>query len=379
MTQLDRTITNIYREKFKYAFSNLFVEKTKHTILIVDDEFENLSLLKRTLRKDFEILTAQSGQEALAIIEQHGKNISIIISDQKMPNMTGVEFLSQVTSQYPHIIKMLLTGYTDIDAMVEGINNCNLFQYLNKPFDLDELRLAVEQATKAYELTLNRNSLSKDLRELFFTTIKSISSALDAKDNYTHGHSYRVTMFSLILASKMDIDEQTKEKIEIAGLLHDIGKIGVPESILCKPGKLTDEEFDIIKEHPGMGRKILSEIAVLDEVSFWLGSHHERWDGKGYPLGLKENDIPLPARILAVADTYDAMTSDRSYRKGLPHEVAVEEIQKCANAQFDPIVTKIFMDLEHLFKDAAKDSEKYYNEYSLLHKVFNKFIKEDDV
>ncbi|MEI7473143.1 MAG: HD domain-containing phosphohydrolase [bacterium] len=378
MTQIDKTISNIYKEKFKYAFSNLFASKTKHTILVVDDEMENLSLLNRSLRKEFDVLTAQSGMEALELVKQHGTNISIIISDQKMPGMTGTEFLTQAAILYPNIIKMLLTAYTDVDAMVDGVNNCNLFQYINKPFDLDELKLAVDQAVKAYELTLNRNILAKDLRELFFTTVKSISSALDAKDAYTHGHSYRVTMYALILACAMNIDDETKEQIEIAGLMHDIGKIGVPEGILCKAGKLTNDEFDVIKQHPGMGRKILSEINKLDDVSFWLGSHHERWDGKGYPLGLKGDEIPLPARILSVADTYDAMTSNRSYRKGLAHSVAIEEIQKCTGAQFDPEITRIFMELEQVFYSASQEPEKYYNEYSILHKTFNKYIKADD-
>lgn len=378
MTQIENTISNIYKEKFKYAFSNLFMGKTKHTILVVDDEEENLNLLKRTLRKNYNVITALGAKEALKIINENGNEISIIISDQKMPEMTGTEFLSQIVEKYPNIIKMLLTGYTDVDAMVDGINKCNLFQYLSKPFDLEELKIAVEQAVKAYELTLNRNYLSKDLRELFFTTIKSISSVLDAKDNYTHGHSYRVTMFSMIIANAIHVNDEIKENIEIAGLLHDIGKIGVPENILCKPGKLTDEEFEIIKQHPGMGRKILSEINKLDEVSFWLSSHHERWDGRGYPLGLKGEEIPLPARILAVADTYDAMTSNRSYRKGLPHEVAVEEIKKCSGAQFDPEIVKIFLEQEHVFFEAQQNPEKLYNENSILHKIFNKYIKVDD-
>ena len=294
----------------------------------------------------------------------------IDITDEK-------QVYDRITKLNPQLI-INAAAYTDVDAMVDGVNNCNLFQYINKPFDLDELKLAVDQAVKAYELTLNRNILAKDLRELFFTTVKSISSALDAKDAYTHGHSYRVTMYALILACAMNIDDETKEQIEIAGLMHDIGKIGVPEGILCKAGKLTNDEFDVIKQHPGMGRKILSEINKLDDVSFWLGSHHERWDGKGYPLGLKGDEIPLPARILSVADTYDAMTSNRSYRKGLAHSVAIEEIQKCTGAQFDPEITRIFMELEQVFYSASQEPEKYYNEYSILHKTFNKYIKADD-
>lgn len=343
----------------------------KHKILIVDDEENNLQLLKRTLRRQYNIVTATNGLEALKIVEEQGDEISLIISDQRMPQMTGTEFLAQISDRYPHIIKMLLTGYSDIDAMVDGVNKCHLFQYISKPFDLDDLQLIIKNGINAYELTLSKQSLLQDLRELFFTTIKSISSALDAKDAYTHGHSHRVTLYSLILAKELIHDEQTLEDIEIAGLLHDIGKIAVPENILCKPGKLTDDEYNTIKMHPLNGKRILNGIKKLKYASFWLSSHHERWDGRGYPQGIKGLEIPLPARILAIADTYDAMTSNRSYRKGLPHEVAFEEIKNCAGSQFDPEVVTAFENVEQIFKAAMNDPVSYYNDYSVLNKANN--------
>jgi len=210
-----------------------------------------------------------------------------------------------------------------------------------------------------------------DLKELFFTTIKAISSALDAKDTYTHGHSHRVTLYSLILSKELNLEESFIEEIETAGLLHDIGKIGVPESILCKTGKLTDEEYKTIQDHAPKAKKILSSIPGLTNIALWASSHHERWDGKGYPCGITAKEIPLPSRILAVADTYDAMTSNRSYRKGLPHEVAVEEIRNCANSQFDPEVTEAFLRVESIFKEAAANSTLLYEEYSVLNKKYN--------
>ncbi|EKE04767.1 MAG: sigma 54 response regulatory protein [uncultured bacterium] len=370
MSQIQQTLDNSYLEKFQHILSSIAKEQIKHTILIVDDEVDNLQLLKRTLRRNYNIITASNGQEALGIVEQMGNDISLIVSDQRMPTMTGTEFLSRTLDKYPHIIKMLLTGYSDIDAMIDGVNKCQLFQYISKPFDTEEIQMIVKNGINAYELTLSKNALLQDLKELFFTTIKSISSALDAKDTYTHGHSYRVTLFSMILAKEMGLDEVLMEEIEMAGLLHDIGKIGVPESILSKPGKLTDEEYNIIKLHPERGKKILNGISKLNNVSFWLSCHHERWDGRGYPKNIKEKEIPLPARIIAIADTYDAMTSNRSYRQGLPHEVASEEIIRCAGSQFDPDVVKIFTQVEHLFKAAVEDPVKLYEEYSVINKMF---------
>lgn len=369
MNQIQQLLNNTTcLEKFQHIISEK--EKIKHNILIVDDEIDNLQLLKRTLRHDYNILTAENGSEALDIMDKAGNNISLIISDQRMPEMTGIEFLSAIMKKNPDVIKILLTGYSDIEAMIDGVNECKLFQYISKPFDTNELKLIIKNGINAYELILSKNALLYDLKELFFTTIKSVSTALDAKDTYTHGHSHRVTLFSLILAKELGLDELLLENIETAGLLHDIGKIGVPEKILCKNGELTNDEYSTIKLHPEQGKKILNGIKKLNNISFWLGCHHERWDGTGYPLKLKEKEIPLPARIIAIADTYDAMTSNRSYRQGLPHEVAVEEIKRCANSQFDPAVVKIFLEIEHIFKAAVKDPQKYYNEYSVINKAY---------
>ena len=357
-------------ENFQNMLSEMEKAKYKHTILIVDDEINNLQLLKRSLRRKFNILTAMDGNEALEVIETEGPHISLILSDQRMPKMNGTDFLAKVSEKYPYIIKILLTGYSDIEAMIEGVNRCQLFQYITKPFEPDELEIIIDHGIEAYELTLSKNTLLRDLKELFFTTVKSISSALDAKDTYTHGHSHRVTLFSLILSKDMDLEEDFVEEIETTGLLHDIGKIAVPENILCKTGKLTNEEYKIIQDHAAKAKKILSSIPGLTNVALWASCHHERWDGNGYPKGISNKDIPLPSRILAIADTYDAMTSNRSYRRGLPHEVAVEEIKNCAGSQFDPEITESFLRVEKIFKEAALNPTLYYNEYSVINKKY---------
>lgn len=343
----------------------------KHTILLVDDEINNLQLLRRTLRHDYNILTASNGREALEIIEGKGDEIALIVSDQKMPEMAGTEFLKLVAGNYPDIIKILLTGHLDVDAIVDSINDCHLYQYIVKPFDPEELKLTIETGLRKFELLNNKTVILKDLRELFYKTIKLIASALDAKDPYTHGHSLRVTMYSLILAKKLNLDDSMLEEIETAGLLHDIGKIGIPQKILCKPGKLTDEEFEVMKSHPEQAEKMLMGIKKLTVVSNWLRCHHERWDGKGYPYGLKGDEIPISGRIIALADTYDAMTSTRSYRQALTHETAIEEIKRCSGTQFDPILAELFVSCEEELKIAKDSPESYYSKYSYLQKMIN--------
>lgn len=347
------------------------VRDEKETILVVDDEENNLQLLKRTLRGNYNILTATNGIEAQEVVAKNGDDISLIISDQRMPKMEGTEFLKSITKDHPDIVKILLTGYSDIDTILESINACNLYQYILKPFDPDDLKNTINNGIKKHQLTSNNSEMLKDLKELFYKTIKSIASALDAKDTYTHGHSHRVTLYSLILGKELDLDEKMLEEIETAGLLHDIGKIGIPQSILCKPGKLTPEEFDIMKSHPEQGEKMLMEIKRLSIISDWLKTHHEKWDGTGYPSGLKGEDIPLTARIIALADTYDAMTSTRSYRQALTHEEAIAEIERCSGSQFDPVLAKKFIEVQDKIREAKENESEYYAKYSYLNKFFD--------
>ena len=350
----------------------------KHTILSVDDEVNNLQLLRRTLRHDYNIMTASNGKEALEIVEHHGKEISLIVSDQKMPEMQGTEFLKQVSNEYPDIIKILLTGHLDVDAIVDSINDCHLYQYIVKPFDPEVLKMTIDGGIEKYNLLNNKTLILKDLRELFYKTIKLIAAALDAKDPYTHGHSMRVTMYSMILAKKLNLDDTMLEEIETAGLLHDIGKIGIPQRILCKPGKLTDEEFEVMKSHPEQGEKMLKDIKKLTLISNWLRTHHEKWDGTGYPNGLKGEEIPLSGRIIALADTYDAMTSDRPYRKALSHEIAIEEIKRCAGTQFDPVLAQLFAENQEEIRAAKENPDEYYDKYSYLLKIINQTSQNEE-
>lgn len=343
----------------------------KHTILAVDDEQNNLSFLYRTLRNDYNILQASNGEEALKYIEEYGSEISMIVSDQKMPVMEGTELFKRVSDKHPEIIKILLTGHSNIDILVDAINECQLFQYILKPFEPEQLNMIVDSGIKKFELSISKTQILMDLSELFYKTIKSIAFALDAKDQYTHGHSMRVTLYSLALAKALNLPDDLLEEIETTGLLHDIGKIAIPEKILLKPGKLTDEEFEVIKKHPELGEHLVNGIGKLKLISNWMKYHHERFDGRGYPEGLVGEEIPISSRIIAIADTYDAMTSSRSYRPALSHEDAINEINRCSGSQFDPKLAELFISISEEIDLIKSDPEGSYAKYSYLDKLMN--------
>ena len=347
---------------------NTNAAQNDHTVLIVDDEINNLQLLKRTLRGKYHILTASNGLEALETLKENIDTISLIVSDHKMPIMEGTKFLEEANLIAPDVIKILLTGFSDIEIITDAVNKCNLFQYILKPFNPQELQEAVKSGLDKFDLASSKSLILKDLKELFYKTIKSISSALDAKDEYTHGHSMRVTLYSIILAKTIQVAENQLEMIEISGLLHDIGKIAIPQAILCKAGKLSDEEFMIMKTHPVNSEKLISSIKKLENIAPGIKHHHERWDGRGYPDNLAGENIPFSARIIAIADTYDAMTSTRSYRKALSHEIAIDEIKKCAGSQFDPELAQKFVEIEDIIKAAKDNPDEYYLKYSSLYK-----------
>lgn len=344
-------------------------EQLTGTILIVDDEINNIQLLKRTLRNRYNIITASDGMEGLEILKKNLDKISLIISDHRMPIMEGTEFLKYANEIAPDVIKILLTGFTDIEILTDAVNDCNLFQYITKPFDPKELLAIVEAGMEKYNLSSRRSLMMRDLQELFYKTIKSIAATLDAKDAYTHGHSMRVTLYSLMLATTIKPDDyEFLEKVEIAGILHDIGKVSIPQGVLCKPGRLDDDELKIMREHPICSERLVKNIKQLNEIGLWVKAHHEKWDGTGYPDKLKGEEIPLGARIVAIADTYDAMTTTRSYRKALDHEVAINEIKKCKGTQFDPYLAEIFVQLGDKIKEAKENPDDFYKEYSVLRK-----------
>lgn len=330
----------------------------KYKILIVDDEENNLSLLHRTLRQYYDVVRTTSPAEALKILEE--EEINIILSDHKMPEMDGVEFLKKSNDIKPACVRLLVTAYSDSKILIDAINDAKIYRYVKKPWEPSELLMVVDSAAEYYQLKQDTDKLVYDLKELFSGTVNSIIETLDAKDSFTLGRSRRVTFLVLKMANYFNLPSSELGKLELAGLLHDIGMIGVGEDTLNKTDILTNEEVEAIKKHVMYGVRILEDIKQLKEVVEIIKHHHERFDGSGYPDGIKGEEIPLGSRIIAVADTYDGMVSKRSYREGLPHEEALKLIENQSGNQFDPNVIEAFKAVI----DEALPEISQYNEQS---------------
>lgn len=316
------------------------MDDNKLKILIVDDEEDNLALLYRTLRQHYTILKTTSPIEALKILEEN--TVHLILSDHKMDEMDGVEFLRKSYELYPQYVRLLVTAYSDSKILIDAINEGKVYRYVKKPWDPAELLMIVNAAAEYFLLKQENDRLIYDLKELFSGTINAIMEALDAKDSFTLGRSRRVTFLALKIINYFNLPMEEIGKLELAGLLHDIGMIGVPEDILNKTDALAPDEFEAIKKHVNHGVKILEDIKQLKDVIEIIKYHHERFDGSGYPYGLKGDEIPLNAKIIAIADAYDSMVSNRSYRAGLAHEEAIKRIESQSGRQFDPVVVQAF-------------------------------------
>jgi len=313
----------------------------KYNILVVDDEENNLQLFMRTFRKKYNVFMAKTGQEALDILRNN--KVDLIISDQRMPEMEGVEFLQHSLELSPDSVRILITGYADANAIISAINSVKIHRYIKKPWIPEDLINVVDASLEIYQLNIDNQQLTVDLKDLFSGTITAITEALDAKDSYTFGRSKRVTYYAMETGKYLNLTDNLLSELELAGLLHDIGMIGVPETILNKTEILEADEFEMIKTHVNIGVKILEEIKQLESVINIVKAHHERFDGTGYLYQLKGEGIPICARIIAVADTYDGLVSDRAYRKAVSHEAAKEEIKKGIGTQFDGTIVDAFL------------------------------------
>lgn len=315
----------------------------KYKVLLVDDEENNLMLLYRTLRGKYDIVKTTSPLDAIELMKT--QQFHIILSDHKMPEMDGVELLKYVYENHPEIVRILVTAYSDISILIGSINEAKIYRYIKKPFNPTELELVVEAGLEYFQLKKDNEILISDLKELFSGTIRAIIEALDAKDSYTLGRSRRVTYYSLKLAEKLGLSDAEHGRVELAGLLHDIGMIGVSDDVLFKTEKLTEEEFKEIKSHVDHGIRILEDIKQLKDVITIIKYHHEHYDGNGYPYGISGEDIPLSSRIIAIADAYDGMVSNRAYRQAMQPEDAVKVLEHLSGKQFDPELVQVFKEI----------------------------------
>jgi response regulator RpfG family c-di-GMP phosphodiesterase len=317
--------------------------------LIVDDEPRLRQLLLQLMRNDgFICHEAANGEEALAMLPQH--QFSLVMTDLRMPKVDGLELLRQARASWPDVAVVMITAVADVDVAVSCLA-IGAMDYLTKPFHLEEVRARVAQALEKRRLLIENRGYQESLQakvalqarrleELFMASIQSLAEALEVKDPYTRGHSVRVSDYSVVIARELGLDGDMLRQVELGGHVHDIGKIGVREEVLNKPGKLSDAEYQHIMTHPVVGWRILAPllretIAALNIVR----SHHERFDGRGVPDRLAGTDIPLEARIVAAADAFDAMTSNRPYRRaGMSVDDAMREIIRCSGTQFDPAI-----------------------------------------
>jgi len=323
--------------------------------LVVDDEPRLRQVLVRLMEGDGFVCTeAGSGVEALEVLER--QPVTLVLTDMRMPKMDGVELLREVRGRYPDTAVVLITAVAEVETAVSCLA-IGAMDYLTKPFHLEEVRARVSQALEKRRLILENRDYQERLEErvaeqarrlevMFLGGIQSLAEALEVKDRYTRGHSVRVSQYSAAIARALDLDDETVHQIELGGQVHDIGKIGVREAVLNKPGSLSDDEYEHIMTHPVLGWRILSPL--LGDAPMILNivrSHHERYDGRGVPDRLAGARIPFEARIVCVADAFDAMTSGRPYRLGghMTMTEAIAELERWRGAQFDPVAIDGFM------------------------------------
>lgn len=341
-------------------------ESNGYKIIVVDDEqgiVDSLSIFLKRSGYDFTGLTNQ-----LEAIERvRNEHFDMMILDFMMDPIHGDKVVEEIRKFNKDLYILLLTGHKDLAPPLETIKRLEIQGYCEKSDKFDQLLLLIESGIKSIEQmntikTINKqlHDKNEELERAYLDTIGILRQTVEAKDPYTRGHSDRVSEYSVLIGKKLGLDEKTLHILKIGGLFHDIGKIGIPDSILLKESKLSDEEYSQIKNHPMIGVHMLGDAAIFTDILPIVKHHHERYDGRGYPSQLVGDDIPYVARIAAVADTFDAMTSKRSYRDSLPIDVVRAEIERCSGTQFDPNIAKVFLDIMDNDFDLIREIQEKY-------------------
>lgn len=331
---------------------SIYVRNKK--VLVVEDSRSIQAFARQgLLEAGFQVTVADDGARALEMIDAVAPDL--VLTDLNMPHLNGGAFCRTLFSmeRYRSLPVLVMSSMGDKPVMQHLIQD-GVTAFIVKPFNIDMLVLTVEKVLSNHfqRILEERERLAKE-RKLMLGAIASLVNALEARDGYTRGHSESVTRVAVSIGREMGFDETETERLRLAGTLHDLGKIGVRDTVLLKPGKLTREEFEHIKTHTSVVRDILDPLWDMEDVTMAASSHHERWDGTGYPAGLKGEEIPLFARIIAVADVYDALTSDRPYRTGMPREQVLQLIAEGRGSHFCPRVVDAFFALMTRGKGAA--------------------------
>ena len=329
------------------------LRSTPARVLIVDDEPSVRLVLRRALSSGpYEIEEAEDGVEAYAILQERGADL--VLSDFLMPRMNGLELLDRAKSLDDTIGFIILTGAGTLEGAVQALRQ-NASDYLLKPFNIDEIRIAAQRAlqhrrllreNRTYQRLLEQRvaEQAQEIERMFVDALLTIANAVEARDGYTGEHVERVTCYTVAIGRKLGLSLENLRHLWVGGLLHDVGKIGIPDEVLKKPGKLTVSEYEIMKRHPLISAAIVERSAFLRPALPGILHHHERWDGGGYPYGLAGTDIPLQGRILSVADTYDAIITTRPYREKRSPSEAIAELRRCSGSQFDAEVVDAFVE-----------------------------------
>ena len=350
-------------------------------ILVVDDEDAIRDVVITMLRSSgYQCQQAASGKQALALLTS-GESFELVLSDLMMADMDGIGLLESTKEKYPEMPVVMVTAVHDISVALAAIRN-GAYDYLLKPFEREQLLATVRRALENRRLKAENRTYQTNLESLvaarteqlraaiaglersYDITLEALGDALDLKDAETEGHSKRVTAFTIAMARARGLNSDQVRIIARGAFLHDIGKMAIPDGILRKPGPLTPEEVNIMREHCYHGYQMLKKIPFLSEVSEIVYSHQEKWDGTGYPRGLRGEQIPLGSRIFSVADTLDAITSDRPYRPAQTLKAAQEEILRFSGRQFDPEVVQTFLGMpDHIWDDLRKDIDNQIHKF----------------
>lgn len=334
-------------------------ENRNYKIIAVDDEegiIDSLSIFLKRSGYNFTGIT--NPQEAIERVKN--EHFDLMILDFIMTPFHGDQVVEEIRKFNKDLYILLLTGHKDLAPPLDTIKRLDIQGYCEKSDKFDQLLLLIESGIKSIMQMNEIKKINKELENAYLESIETLRYTVEAKDNYTKGHSDRVSAYSVLIGKHIGLSDDDLKALQIGGLFHDIGKIGVPDSILLKESKLTDDEYSEIKNHPSIGAHILSTATIFKNIIPIVKHHHERYDGHGYPSQLQGDKIPYLARITAIADSFDAMTSRRTYRDSLPIETVIEEFETCRGTQFDPELTDTFLDIiKNHFDEIKEIQEKY--------------------
>ena len=347
----------------KYNHSN---EDAKYKIIAVDDEVGILDSLNVFLTKaGYSFVGISDPMEAIERVKN--EHFDLMLLDFIMTPIHGDQVVEEIRKFNAELYILLLTGHKDLSPPLDTIRRLDIQGYCEKSDKFDQLLLLIESGIKAIsqmqeikDINEKLKNTYEELEKAYLESIETLRYTVEAKDSYTRGHSDRVSEYSYLIGKYLNLPEEDLKKLKLGGLFHDIGKIGIPDSILLKTEKLTDDEYSEIKNHPAIGAHILSNASMFADIIPIVKHHHERYDGNGYPGKLKGEDIPYLARITAVADTFDAMTSRRAYRDPLPLDVVKSEFEKNSGTQFDPNIVPVFLDILNNHYDEIEEIRNKY-------------------